>query len=275
MLDAWALRVSAWKKKLAACLFERAVLSEAACVHVLNEPELASVRAFGLKNPVCVIPNGIELPEEPSSSLPPWEGRLPPGARVLLYLGRLHPKKGLRHLIEAWSFVRKGEWREAREWHLVVAGWDQSGHRAELQAQAVAADLSDSVHFLGPQFGAAKAAAYDHADAFILPSFSEGLPMVVLEAWAHALPVLMTPECNLSAGFQTEAAIRVEASTSGVVAGLDELFRMTDPEREAMGWRGRSLVATRFTWPRVATEMRAVYDWLLGGGKAPGCVTCS
>lgn len=96
--------------------------------------------------------------------------------------------------------------------------------------------------------------------------------MVVLEAWANSKPVIMTPECNLPEGFSAGAALKVEASETGLVAGLDELRRMTDAERTAMGSRGHGLVVERFTWQRVARQLQSVQEWILGGGTKPDCV---
>jgi poly(glycerol-phosphate) alpha-glucosyltransferase len=129
-----------------------------------------------------------------------------------------------------------------------------------------------SIVFMGPQFGEEKAACYRDCDAFILPSFSEGLPMVVLEAWAYAKPVLMTPECNLPEGYAAGAALRIETNPQTLAASLDDLFRTPHSALRALGEKGRELVVTRFTWPRIAAEMKAVYDWVLGGGPKPACV---
>ncbi len=77
----------------------------------------------------------------------------------------------------------------------------------------------DATFFAGPLFGAAKEAAYRHADAFVIPSTSEGMPTVVLEAWAYNLPVLMTPQCNLPDGFHQQAAIRIETNPESIEQG--------------------------------------------------------
>ena len=164
-----------------------------------------------------------------------------------MYLGRIHPKKGLVNLLRAWASVARPQSSDfcplSSDWTLTIAGWDQGGHEAELKRLAteleipwrdcreapsplrgeggrkpdevdfsISAFQRFSVFFLGPLFGAEKAAAYRSCDAFILPSFSEGLPMVVLEAWAYGKPVLMTPECNLPEGFAVSAAIRIETN---------------------------------------------------------------
>jgi poly(glycerol-phosphate) alpha-glucosyltransferase len=128
------------------------------------------------------------------------------------------------------------------------------------------------VVFLGPQFGDAKTACYQHCDAFILPSFSEGVPMVVLEAWAYSKPVVMTPECNLPEGFTTNAAIRIETDVESIVHGLEQLFQSSSSVLCSLGVNGRALVARKFVWPRIAEQMAGVYEWMLGGGPKPDCV---
>jgi len=98
------------------------------------------------------------------------------------------------------------------------------------------------------------------------------LPMGILDAWAHGKPVLMTPECNLPEGFTANAAIRIEPGAESIAQGLEDLFRSPPSALRTMGDKGRQLVVEKFTWPRVAGQMRGVYDWLLGGGQKPECV---
>jgi poly(glycerol-phosphate) alpha-glucosyltransferase len=172
MLEPWAVRHSGVKKKFAGWLFQDAQLRDAACLRALCPPEVASFRAYGLRNPVAVVPNGVDLPSlaEPA---PPRHARFPAGRRVLLYLGRIHDKKGLAHLLTAWAHVRDA----ASDWVLAIAGWDQGGHEAELKVRAAQLGLAWSdapvadvpnaaVLFLGPQFGADKDACFASCDAF-------------------------------------------------------------------------------------------------------------
>jgi poly(glycerol-phosphate) alpha-glucosyltransferase len=266
MLDPWALRNSAAKKKLAAFLFQKTQLHRAACLRALCAAEAASMRAYGLTNPIAIIPNGIDLPSE--TPIAPRPAFFPRDKKILLYLGRLHPKKGLAPLLAAWHQARA----ERQDWLLVIAGWDQAGHQAELQRQAFALGLGDSVLFPGPQFGSAKDAVFAHGDAFVLPSLSEGLPMVVLEAWAHAKPVLMTPACNLPEGFAHQAALRADPTEESLATALRELFALPPSELRALGQNGRALVGKRFAWPQLAAELAAVYGWILGTGSRPACV---
>jgi poly(glycerol-phosphate) alpha-glucosyltransferase len=128
------------------------------------------------------------------------------------------------------------------------------------------------VHFAGPRYGPDKAAAFASSDAFILPSFSEGMPNAALEAWAHGLPSLLTPQCNLPEGFEYGAAIAIEPNELAIANGLRRLTAMTDGERRVMGGRGSALVAKRFSWQVVAAELEAVYRWLLGLQERPETV---
>jgi len=271
MLDSWALANSVLKKRLVAACFERECLAGAACLHALTENELRSIRDFGLKNAVCVIPNGVDLPPQTTPTETQSEA-IPTEKKTLLYLGRLHPKKGLMNLLAGWRSVGRTSATASSDWSLVIAGWDQAGHEAELKERATSLGIAHKVRFAGPLFGADKSAAYAAADAFVLPSFSEGLPMTVLEAWSYGKPVLMTPQCNLPEGFAVGAAIEAQPDETSLVEGLAALLGATDDQRREMGRRGRDLVRQKFTWSRVAAEMLTVYRWLVGGGTPPTCV---
>jgi glycosyltransferase involved in cell wall biosynthesis len=264
MLDPWAMKNSRWKKVIAHALYEGTHLRGAACLRALCESEARAMREIGLKNPICIIPNGIDPPAAGSQKA---ESEKPKAEKkVLLYLGRIHPKKGLVNLLKAWATVPQSDWI------LEIAGWDQGGHERELKALSSALGVDDSVRFPGPKFGEAKAACYRDCDAFVLSSFSEGVPMVILEAWAHDRPVLMTPECNLPEGFAAGAALRIETNVESIAQGLQNLFAMNAAERAQMGARGLQLARTHFSWPLVANELKQVYEWVLGGGPAPSCL---
>lgn len=270
MLDPWALRNSAWRKRIAGAAFERRSLERASCLHALNTAEAEAIRAYGLQNPIAVIPNGVGVPPDEPARDAPWAGRVPEDARVLLFLGRFHPKKGLSELIRALGMIM--DEGPSRYWHLVVVGWDDGGHVEDLKRQARGMDVASRVHWLGPLFGEGKAAALRNADAFVLPSHSEGLPVAVLEAWSYRLPVLMTDACNIPEGFERGAAVRISTGPAALAKQLREFFTRTAKERAAMGRRGRQLVDERFTWPSIAAEMIEVYRWLLGEADRPASV---
>jgi poly(glycerol-phosphate) alpha-glucosyltransferase len=274
MVDPWAVANASWKKRLALRFYEDAHLHGAGCLHALCEPELRSIRAFGLKNPVCIIPNGVDLIDnEPDhSGKPDWSDAVPAGRKTLLFLGRVHPKKNLAALLRAWALVRQRQAPGAADWHLVIAGWDQNNHRQELAALAEELGITDSITFASSQYGVAKRRTYGAADGVVLPSLSEGFPIAVLEAWCAGLPVLMTPECNMSVGFDAGAALRIAPDPASIADGLADFFALDDEARRAIGRRGRQLVEDRFTWNKVADEIGGVYRWLAGGGDPPASV---
>lgn len=268
MLEAWALSQARMKKRVAAALYERANLQEAACIHC-SRAELRGVREFGLRNPVAVIPNGVILPDpERRPPEPEWLRR--DHRRTLLFLGRLNPKKGIEETLQAWAILKDRSREIAVQWRLVIAGWDDGGHEARYRHMVGDLGLGADVLFAGPLFDEAKAAALGHADAFLLASYSEGLPMAVLEAWGHGLPVFMTRACNIPEGFEAGAAVEVTTNPSDLA---DALARgLADPKLSELGIRGRALVSERFGWDAVGAELHAVYTWLLGRGDRPASI---
>ena len=271
MLDPWALRNSRWKKVLARVLYEDRNLRNAACLQAGSVSEYEAIRSAGFINPVAMVSNGVHLYEGAREQHPPpaWEATIRPGAKVLLFLGRMHPKKGLDLLLDAWKEATGGG---DTGWALVIAGVGAESYEQQLRERSVALGIASSVHFVGPQYHDEKIASYCRADAMILPSYSEGIPMVVLDAWAHGLPVLMTQACNLSIGFDRGAAMRVETKVGSVSEGLRALFAMSDGQRGALGSHGQALAREEFSWDVITGRMVSVYEWALGGGERPACV---
>ncbi len=269
MLEPWAVRNSGLKKRIAGGLYEHSNLAGARCLHALNASEAQAMREYGLTNPVAVIANGTDLVDAPVPPPPAW---WPARRKVMLFLGRIHPKKGLAELVEAWARLSANEREHARDWHLVLAGWDDGGHLGRLREAVERAGLGDRVTLPGPLHGADKHAALAHADAFVLPSHSEGLPMSVLEAWAHGLPVLMTEACNLPEGFREGAAVRIVTEPEGLAEGL--AAALGAPGLAGMGEAGRRLVEARFGWEEIACRHAEVYAWMIAGADRAGAPAC-
>lgn len=268
MLDAWAMRHARWKKAIAARLYEDAHLRGANCLHALCESEARSIRSLGLDNPICVIPNGVTLPSAiDDCDAPPWRDRIPPDSKIMLFLGRLHPKKNILSLIDAWPACK-----HSNDWHLVIAGWDQGNHAQVLSEAIKKRELEQSIHIIGPFFGRDKDCALRRAHAFVLPSLSEGLPMGVLEAWSYGLPVLMTDACNLAEGFVSAAAIRLSTDTHHMSRDVRNFLHAEPCDLQRMGCNGRQLVERRFTWDSAARAMLAVYDWQVNGAPRPDTI---
>lgn len=272
MLEAWALRRSRWRKRLIGWLYQCEDLRRADCLHAITPGEVRSFREYGLENPIAVVPNGVDLAEFDGVSkyarLFEEQFPLAKGRPIVLFLSRIHPKKGLCHLVKAWARVCRGY----PDWILVIAGSDQLGHRSEVEGIASTLDLKDTVLFTGPLYGQLRLAALAAARIFVLPSFSEGFSMALLEALACHLPVLTTPGCNFPEVEEKQAGIICQPKEDSVADGLECLFRLNDKEVERMGARGRKLIEDNHTWDRVAKQMIEVYKWLLGSRDCPDSV---
>lgn len=272
MLNAEPLAVGAWRKRIAVLAYEGRHVRGASLLHALTGDEARSIRRFGYHGPIAVLPNGVALGDADGSTpgLPPWSDRLPATTRVLLFLGRKDPIKNLPTLLAAWKrLAAHGSLPE--DWALVIAGWGDPDHAAELE-QRIAVERLPRVILLGPLYGEDKRRALGAASAFVLVSKSEAMPMAALEAAAWRLPLLLTPECRLPQASASGAAITVTGDEDGIAAGLADLMGLSDGSRHEMGERGRVLVEGTFGWDRIAARFLEAYQWLLGGGTPPAFV---
>jgi glycosyltransferase involved in cell wall biosynthesis len=272
MLEPWALVNSRWKKRFAAMLFENHNLRSASCLHALCGAEARNMRDYGLRNPIAIIPNGVDL--EQFNPLPSYEAiteEFPVlrGKKRMLFLSRIHPKKGLPHLLKAWQKLGP----EFGNWTLLIAGGDQNGHAQEIDSLSKQLRLENAVVFLGPLRGEAKKRALAGSDAFVLPSFSEGFSMAVLEAAAFGLPVLFTPQCNFPELTANGGAIEVQPNEADCLTGLRQMFSLSAGQLKGMGSRGKMLIQRKYTLPACAARMAAVYAWLLNLGPMPECIS--
>ncbi len=263
MLEPWALATKRLKKQVYAGLIERRNVAGAACLHALTRAEARHYVNFGAQCPIAVIPNGVELPDYAEEDL--FLSRFPAlrGHRLVLFMARLHPKKGLDLLLEAWADLAS----RFPGTRLVIAGPDAEGTQARLQSYVSQQGLNDSVVFTGMLRDAMKWSALAAAEIFVLPSYSEGLSVSVLEAMGMGVPVIVTDPCNMPEVAQSGAGLVIQPEASEVAAALHHLLSRTTDENAAMGQRGIELVQSSFTWPQVARKMAAVYRWVAGGTK--------
>jgi poly(glycerol-phosphate) alpha-glucosyltransferase len=257
-----ALAVSSWKKTLARRWFGDDLLRNASCFHAITEQEYRWIRRYGLRQPVCVIPNGIELPCPQSFPRPALANR-----PTALFIGRLHRIKGLDLLLKAWAATA----RSHAEWQLVIAGNDD-GAGAELTQLQSALALNDSVHFIGPVHGDIKQAWLQACDFFVLPSRSEGLAMSPLEAMAYSKPVLLTATSNFPQAAQCGAGVEVDCSEAGLAKGIEQMISAPNEALARMGEHGRKLVQERFNWMTICTQLEPFYGWLAGKNDPPSTV---
>lgn len=260
MLDPWITARGRLKKSLARAGYERASWRAAAAMHALTAREAQDIRRETGRTDSLVIPNAGPAPVSQ-----PTTGRAP----SFLYLGRIHPKKNIDALISAWT--QRAATMAAAGATLVIAGWGEDAHVAHLQQSLVGAP--SSITFAGPLFGEAKARAYAEAPFFVLPSHSEGLPMVVLEAWAAGTPALMTQECNLPEGFAAGAAIDCGFDPAAIGAALDTAIAMPEPKWQAMSDAAISLMHGPFSGEAVARQWASAYLALTGRHAEAGIAT--
>jgi glycosyltransferase involved in cell wall biosynthesis len=169
-----------------------------------------------------------------------------------LFLGRIHPKKGLDLLVSAWAKLSA----LTRHWQLVIAGPDEIGHREQIQAFANKLGVQDQIVFTGSVTGQAKNRLLHSSDLFILSSLSEGFSMSLLEAMACRLPVIATRACNFPEISQAQAGWECESSVDSLVPSLQAALETPELERREIGGNGRRLVETRYSWPAVIQTLQ-------------------
>jgi glycosyltransferase involved in cell wall biosynthesis len=251
MLQPWAMKHKRAKKTFAWWLYQRRDLTRADCHHTTAEIEAQNVRRLGLGVPVRMISNGVDLPEVLNRKRAMAKQT---ESRVALFLGRIYSVKGLPMLIDAWARVRPNGWV------LQIAGPDQAGHRGEVENAISAAGLSDTISFLGPVSGQAKQSAFFEAHLFILPTYSESFGMAVGEALAHGLPVLATKGAPWPMLPERGCGWWVDATVDGLAGGLRQATSQDSETLQAMGRRGRELVAAQFDWASVAKQFMVLYE---------------
>jgi glycosyltransferase involved in cell wall biosynthesis len=265
MLAPAALAFSRLKKQAFWRLLQGCAVRQAACIHATSEQEYQEIRLFGLANPIAIIPNGIDAPE-----LTAQPADRPVLERVVLSLGRVHPKKGLGQLVHAWSKV------ETRfpEWRLKIVGPPEAGHDHELRALARALGLA-RVSVDGPVYGGAKTAAYREADLFVLPTLNENFGLTVAEALAVGTPTISTKGAPWN-GLQSEGCgWWIDHGVEPLAATLAHAMALPREALMAMGDKGREWMVRDFSWDRVARDMLKVYRWLVKSGEPPPTVWLS
>lgn len=263
MLEPWALRNKKLKKSIYAWAIEKNNLQRADCLLALTRSEAENYREFGLRAPIAIIPNGVSVPENKNAE--PFLTAFPHlrGRRIVLFLGRIHYKKGLDILVEAWERIAK----HFPESQLVLAGPDFENTRRRTEALVSESGLGARVDFVGMLRDELKWSALAAAECFVLPSYSEGLSVSTLEAMGAGVPVIVSENCHLPEVAEVGAGWVIETTVDQLAAALSELLRNSPRLNATLGQHGRRLVDQKFNWPRIARQMNEVYDWVAGGSE--------
>jgi glycosyltransferase involved in cell wall biosynthesis len=257
MLEPWALNHRKWKKRLAWWLYQRGDLLTASALHATAPSEEAQFRKLGLKMPVFVVPNGVEGKIEKLKAKDKNQITTHPNQKTALFLGRIHPKKGLPLLVKAWARVRPQGWK------MRVIGPDELGHRAEIAGMIHAAGLDDDWSLEGEVSDAAKWEIYGAADLFILPTHSENFGISVAEALAAGLPVITTTGAPWSGLEEHRCGWWVEPQADALAVALAAATSSGGDCLREMGLRGRVWMESDFSWKGVAESMSRAYKTMI------------
>lgn len=260
MLEPWALSYKAWKKQIYYTLFEKPALQQASAIQATASLELNNVDSLGFKN-AFLVPNGIHCQEFMTVSGSEVFYHKFPETRhktLILFLGRIDPKKGLDLLAAAFAKVHA----KFPQTHLVIAGSDSIGFMSTAQGYFAQTGCLDAVTFTGMLTGKLKYAALAAVNLYVAPSYSEGFSLSVLEGMASGLPCVITTGCNFPEAATAKAAHVVDVNAEAIA---DALIRcLSNPqEAKAMGDRARDFICQNYTWNEAAEKLVKVYQAIL------------
>ncbi len=250
-LEPWALGYKHRKKWLALKLYQGAILRSASLFVATANQELESIRQLRIRQAVAVIPNGVDIEQ----SVRRVDSNKT--VKIILFLSRVNPKKGLHDLVEAWSVVRQPGWK------IVIAGGDEEGYRAKLESLIRTKELEAEFEFVGFVDGVRKQDCFDKADIFILPTYSENFGIAVAEALANELPVITTTGAPWQVLLDNDCGWWVAPGVEGISSALIEAMMCETSELREMGRRGHQLVKDKFSWDNIGVTALEVSEWLL------------
>ncbi len=240
-------------------LVQKPALRSVSCFHATALNEYEDIRRHKFNQPVAVVPNGVDIPE--------YLNYEKTRERTLLFLSRIHPKKGIDNLLNAWKIVRS----KFPEWELKIVGPDNFGHLDEMKKLSAKLKLS-RVEFTGPLFGQEKQMAYQQADLFVLPTYSENFGLAVAEALAAGTPAIVTKGAPWE-GLNTHGAGQwIDIGVDPLVASLEDMMSRSREELTQMGVNGREWMKRDFSWDKIGAQMVETYQWMLGQASKPDWV---
>ena len=230
--------------------------------------ECTSMRAVLPRPPIATIANGVIC----QPTVPNRNHRDVLTDRTLLFMSRIHPKKNLVGLIDAFAQIAARA--EFANWRLVIAGPDEGGHGAHLTARILKYELNGRISMPGSVGEDEKSSIFAAADLFILPTFSENFGIVVAEALAAGVPVITTTGTPWQDLAIRGCGWQVSPDSASLAEAMALAMRLSAPERRQMGIRGHAYVRDTFGWDLIAEQMLGFYDWLLHAGTPPPFINC-
>ena len=259
MLEPWSLSQKKWKKKLAWWLYQRNDVQKSVCVFTTAKMEANHVSNLGITTSKAVIPNGIE------TSCYPCKTSVDHVKKQVLFIGRMHVKKGIEILFDAWKRIHA----DYSDWQLLVVGNGETEYIQSLENRMESLGLMDSIKILPPVYGNDKIRLYQESALFCLPSFSENFGMVIAEAMSCGTPVITTTNCPWDILNETNTGWCIHLSVDNLERALREALTMSPTELYDMGQKASKLIYDNFDYRSVTRKTLCLYEWLLGGGEKP------
>ncbi|MER8639786.1 glycosyltransferase [Mesorhizobium sp. M1365] len=267
MLGKEALQFSARKKQMFWMLAQRRVLMRSDCLHATSMEECEAIWARGILRPVAIVPNGVDIPPDHENARHSKRSDAAGESRTVLYLGRLHAKKGVDTLLQAWAKLQS----EFPAWRLRIVGPLEGPQHLELRKLAGMLRL-DRVTFENALFGDDKQDAYREAELFVLPTLNENFGMVIAEALASGTPIVTTKGAPWQGVVDNACGWWVDHGADSIAGSMASAMMLPRPELRRMGSRGRAWMSRDFSWTKVAANMEQVYKWTLGEAERPESV---
>lgn len=259
MLEPWSLRVRATRKWIAMMVYQRKMLARASAIHATSEMEADNLRRLKFGNaPVFVVPNTVAEPPPPESK----DTLLPGEKRILLFLSRVHEKKGLDILLQAWNEIRPLQWR------LLIVGSGDPNYVGRLKSYCSSNNVPD-VEFVPHVDGEVRETIFRRASAFVLPTYSENFGNAIAEALIRGLPVITTTGTPWSGVIERKCGWYIEPTVGELKRVIAEVTSTTENTLAQMGARGREYATKNFTLPVVREGLLNMYESVIDGRTDP------
>jgi glycosyltransferase involved in cell wall biosynthesis len=259
MLEPWIMQRHHWTRKVPAlCLYQKKAVQTTDCIHATAESEKANLLKLGYNHEIAVIPNGIEMD---NIALKPSRMK----TKTILYLSRIHPKKGIELLIDAVVQIKDA----LNGYKIVIAGEGDVAYIQSLKNRIQKQNVEIFFDFTGGIYGDKKWELFQQSDIFILPTYSENFGIVVAEALASGTPVITTKGTPWKELNTHHCGWWIDNDVNTIAKTLKEAIALSEEEYRQMGIRGRELMKNNYSMEVITQKMMQLYEWILGQGEKP------
>lgn len=257
MLEPWIVKRHYWTRKWPAIqLYQRGLVKHADYLHATADKEKDNLLRLGWNARIAVIPNAVNIEVLPIKDN--WSLK-----RRIVFMSRLHVKKGIELLLEALSHLKS----DLDGYEVIIAGEGELDYVKTLKKAAISFGLSEVVKLVGGVYGAEKVSLLQSADFFVLPTYSENFGIVVAEALACGTPVITTHGTPWKVLEENECGWYIPVGVNALKKTLREAISVTEETIERMGRNGRRLVEKQYTDKSVASRFFEKYTFLFSNNR--------